>query len=128
MSNKHIYLVAFYSIKPRKGVNTSVKGWMDDHANLQYDEKVEITRGIKKSASTAKIILNFNTKTVERNSFNANRDFKDLFKYFFGGYHKYITEVMTQLDPSYLTSILDELEEEMKAEQAKEDAEKVPTE
>jgi hypothetical protein len=97
-----------------------VKGWMDDPANLRYDEKVEITRGVRKNAATAKIILNLVDKRVERNNFNENKDFKDLFKYFFGGYHQYITEVMKQLDPEYLTSILDELETEMNAEQAKE--------
>ncbi len=120
MNNKHIYLVAFYSLKPQKGANTQVKGWMDNPANLRYDEKVEITRGVKKNSATAKIILNLVTKTVERNNFNDNRDFKDLFKYFFGGYHQYITEVMKQLDPEYLTSILDELEAEMNAKNAEE--------
>lgn len=112
-------------MKPKQGVNTSVKGWMDDPANLRYDEKVEITRGIKKNSHTAKIILNLVDKKVERNNFNSNKEFKELFKYFFGGYHKYITEVMKQLDPEYLTSILDELESEMKAEQDKENAKEV---
>ena len=116
---KDIYLVGFYSMKPRPGVRTTVKGWMNDQANLQYDEKVEITRGIKNSAASAKILLNLSTKTVERNGFNADREFKSLFKYFFGGYHQYITEVMKQLDPAYLTEILDELQTEMEAEQAK---------
>jgi prolyl-tRNA editing enzyme YbaK/EbsC (Cys-tRNA(Pro) deacylase) len=115
---KDIYLVGFYSMKPRKGVKTTVKGWMNDQANLQYDEKVEITRGIKNSAMTAKIVLNLSKKTVERNGFNADRDFKSLFKYFFGGYHQYITEVMKQLDPEYLADVLDELQAEMEAEQA----------
>lgn len=116
MASNKIYLVSFYGLKPKPGVKTSVKGWMDNPDNLQYDEKVEITRGIKKSAATAKIVLNLSTKTVERNGFNSDRDFKTLFKYFFGGYHKYITEVMTQLDPTYLASILDELQAEMEAE------------
>lgn len=115
---KGIYLVGFYSMKPRPGVRTTVKGWMNDQANLQYDEKVEITRGLKNSAITAKIVLNLTTKTVERNGFNADRDFKSLFKYFFGGYHQYITEVMKQLDPEYLADVLDELQAEMEAEQA----------
>ena len=112
---KSIYLVGFYSMKPRAGVKTTVKGWMSDPANLQYDEKVEITRGIKNSAATAKILLNLSAKTVERNSFNSDRDFKSLFKYFFAGYHQYITAVMTQLDPEFLTQVLDELQAEMEA-------------
>ncbi len=118
MNNKNIYLVAFYSMKPRPGVKTNVKGWMKDTANLQYDEKVEITRGLKSGANVAKIVLDLSTKTVTRNNFNQDKDFKKLFKYFFGGYHNYITAVMKQLDPDYLTSVLDELEAEMKAADA----------
>jgi len=121
LKNKHdIYLVAFYGMKPRRGVNTSVKGWMADKNNLQYDEKVEITRGQKKSSSLANVILNLSQKNVERNTFNDDRDFKSFFKYYFGGYDQYITAVMTQLDPTYLTAILDELEAEMKEAQANE--------
>lgn len=117
---KDIYLVAYYYQRPRPGVNTSVKGWMDDTANFQYDEKVDITAGLRKDAGTANILLNLSTKTVERNRFNEDRDFKTLFKYFFGGYHRYITQVMSQLDPDYLKDILDELEAEMKTEEATE--------
>lgn len=121
MKQKSIYLLGFYSTKPRAGVNTSVKGWMSNPDNLQYDEKVEITRGIKGAAATgAKIRLNLSTKTVERNGFNEDRDFKSLFKYFFSGYHQYITAIMTQLDPVYLSSVLDELQAEMEAAQAAE--------
>ena len=107
-------------MKPRQGVNTSVKGWMADKNNLQYDEKVEITRGQKKSSSLANVILNLSQKSVERNTFNDDKDFRSFFKYYFGGYDQYITAVMTQLDPTYLTTILDELEAEMKEAQANE--------
>jgi prolyl-tRNA editing enzyme YbaK/EbsC (Cys-tRNA(Pro) deacylase) len=107
-------------MKPKPGVNTSVKGWMENPTNLRYDERVEITRGLKKDTAAAKILLNLSEKTVTRNGFNEDRDFKSLFKYFFGGYHQYITQVMSQLDPEYLKSILDELEAEMKAAEAEE--------
>jgi len=117
---KDIYLVAFYYMKPRPGVNTAIKGWMDNKDNLRYDERVEVTRGLKKDVTAANIILNFSNKTVEKNGFNGDKDFKSLFKYFFGGYHQYITQVMTQLDPDYLKEILDELEAEMKAAEAEE--------
>ena len=118
MKQKNIYLVAHYGMKPREGVKTNVAGWMDNPDNLQYDEAVDISRGVKKSAATARILLNLSTKTVERNNFNSDRDFKSLFKYFFGGYHQYITTVMTQLDPAFLTDIVNELEQEMLAVQA----------
>ncbi len=121
MNNKHnIYLVAFYGMKPRPGVNTSKKGWMEDKNNLQYDERLEITKGRKKSSALANVVLDLSTKTVVKNTFNDDSDFKSFFKYYFGGYHHYITTVMKQLDPEYLTSILDELDAEMKAAEASE--------
>jgi hypothetical protein len=109
-------------MKPKLGVNTSIKGWMNNKDNLRYDERVEVTRGLKKDVTAANIILNFSNKTVEKNGFNGDKDFRSLFKYFFGGYHQYITQVMSQLDPEYLKEILDELEAEMKEAQAKEEA------
>ena len=121
-AQKDIYLLGFYSMKPRQGVKTNVKGWMNNPDNLQYDEKVEITRGVKNSASNAKILLNMSKKTVERNGFNSDKEFKSLFKYFFGGYHQYITAVMTQLDPAFLTEVLDELQVEMETAQAEQAA------
>ena len=115
MKHKDIYLVAFYSIKPKDHVNTSVKGWMNDPTNISYDENIEITRGIKKNAGVAKVVLNLSAKTVERNTWKNDADFNLLFKYFFASYHKYIIQVMTQLDPEYLEQIVNELEAEMKA-------------
>jgi len=126
-NKNNIYLVAFYGMKPRKGVNTSKKGWMEDKSNLQYDEKVEITRGHKKSSALANVILNLSQKSVERNTFNDDRDFKSFFKYYFGGYDQYITAVMKQLDPEYLTSILDELEAEMQQAESDTHAQEVPS-
>lgn len=87
---------------------------MDNPDNLQYDERVEIVRGLKSNTNTAKIVLDFSTKAVIRNGFNEDRDFKKLFKYFFGGYHQYMTTVMKQLDPEWMDLVVDELEQEIK--------------
>ena len=128
MSNKNIYLVAFYSITPRKGVNTSRKGWMDDKANLQYDERLEITKGLKKNSNVANVILNLTDKTIAKNNFNDNSDFRSFFKYYFGGYHKYISTVMKEIDPAYLEAFLSDMEEEVKAAESKAQDEKVQAE
>ena len=125
MKNQNIYLVAHYVMKPRPGVKTNVKGWMEDSSNLQYDESVEITRGLKKNSNTAKIILNFSNKTVERNGFNSDRDFKSFFKYFFEGYHQYMTAVMKNLDPAFMEEIVSELEAELKEKEAQQSQEEV---
>jgi len=113
--NKDIYLVAFYHLKPRPGVNTSQKGWMDNFDNITYDESIEITRGVKKNSSIAKVILNLSKKSVDRNTWGTARSFDEYFKHYFMGYHKYVTTVMTQLDAEYMNSMLDEMQADLDA-------------
>jgi len=114
-------------MKPRRGVNTSKKGWMDDKANLQYDERLEITRGLKKNSSIASVILNLSDKTITKNTFNDNSDFRSFFKYYFGGYHKYVSTVMKEIDPVYLEEFLKDMEAEAAAAEEKKN-EEVPAE
>ena len=109
-NKKDIFLVAFYHLKPRPGVNTSKKGWMADTNNITYDESIEITRGIKKNSGMAKVVLNLSNKTVERNTWGTERSFDEYFKHYFTGYHKYVTAVMVQLDAEYLNKMLDEMQ------------------
>ena len=120
---KDLFLVAFHPLRAKAGVKTSVKGWMNNPDNLQYTEQVEITRGKKNNIGTASIVLNLSTKQVDRNTLNDDRDFKSMFKYFFSGYHKYITAVMTQLDPEFMVEIIDELQAEMDAAETESPAE-----
>lgn len=111
-----IFLVAHYSKKPKPGVNTAEPGWMDKEGNVQYDEKVEITRGLKKNSIDAKVVLNLSKKAVSRNSWQSNRSFDELFRYFFEGYSQYITAVMKQLDSDYLLSQIDHMQQELDKE------------
>ena len=115
-----IYLLAFYHMRPRPGVRTQVKGWMDDLNNITYDENVEITRGKRKHINTAKVVLNLSQKRVEYNGWGTKRSFDEYFKHFFKGYHQYITAVMSQLDVEYFNKMLDEMQVELDAETAKE--------
>lgn len=119
---KDIYLVAYYTQKPRTGVNTSKKGWMDNPDNVQLDERVEITRGEKSSALLSGVILNLSQKKVTRNRYGDNVNFDDMFKYFFKGYHQYVTQVMTQLDAEYFNKMLDEMQAELEKEEVKDEA------
>ena len=121
MKNKNIYLVAFYYAKPRPGVQTQVKGWMDNPENIRYDERVEITRGLKKDAAAAGVIMDLSNKTVDRNRYGENKSFDEMFKYFFKGYNKYITQVMVQLDAEYFNKMLDEMQAEWETEKAQEE-------
>jgi hypothetical protein len=103
-------------MKPRPGVKTNVKGWMDNADNITYDERIEISRGLKKNSAAAKVILNLSDRTIYRNTWGTDRSFDEYFKYFFKGYHQYLTTVMTQLDAEYFNKMLDEMQAEIEAE------------
>ena len=111
--NKGIFLVAQYYMKPKDHVNTSVKGWMDDPENIRYDEKVMISRGLRTKDMHAQVILNLSDKKVEKNSFNTDKSFDDIFRYFLDNYTDYIARTMAQLDPAYLTQVADHIEQEI---------------
>jgi hypothetical protein len=118
MKKQNIYLVAHYITRPKNPKKTHIPGYMKNPDNCQFDEQVQVsTRLRKQDLVTAKIIMNLSEKKVEQNSFNGNKNFNDLFKYFFKGYHKYITEVMAKLDPEYFNQMLDEMQSELNADQ-----------
>lgn len=115
MKKQTIYLVAHYTTKPKDPKKTHIAGYMKDPANHQYDEQVAIQTRLKPNDVNAKIVMNLVDKTVTTNRFNDNRDFNELFKYFFKGYHKYITQIMAQLDPVYFDQMLNEMQAELDA-------------
>ena len=112
---KSIYLVAHYVTKPKNPKMTHIPGYMKDPANHQYDEQVAIQSRLKPNDVNAKIVMNLVTKKVETNRFNNNKDFNELFKYFFKGYHKYVTEIVSKLDPVYFDQMLNEMQAELDA-------------
>lgn len=119
MKKSNIYLVAKYATRPRNPKKTHIPGYMKDPNNYQYDEQVQISSRLRnQDLQTAKIILNLSQKTVDKNSFNELKKFDELFKYFFKGYHKYITEVMVKLDAEYFNIMLDEMQAELDNEKA----------
>jgi hypothetical protein len=121
MKKSNIYLVAQYITKPRDPRKTHIPGYMKDPANHQFDERVQIATKLKnQDLYTAKIILNLTEKTVDKNAFNDVKNFDELFKYFFKGYHKYITEVMVKLDAEYFNKMLDEMQAELDTEKNEE--------
>jgi len=112
---KGIFLIAQYTQKPKEGVNTSVRGWMENPNNIRWDERVEISRGLRTRDMHAQVILDLTQRRVEQNSFNGTRDFDTVFKYFLNNYSEYIARVMSQLDPDYLRKLADDMEQELKA-------------
>lgn len=105
---KDIFLVATYMQKPKNPHMTVHSGYMLNPENIQLDEQVEFTKGLKaKHEDTAGVILNLQQKTVLRNKYDPEqRDFDILFKYFLHAYPKYVMQVMAQLDMAYLEQFI----------------------
>jgi hypothetical protein len=110
---KNIYLVAQYMMKPQPHVNTSKKGWMDNPENVRYDEQVAFTRGLRTKDMNAQVILDLSNKQVERNTFKTDKSFDDIFRYFLENYTDYVAQTMVQLDPEYLSSVANTLNDEL---------------
>jgi hypothetical protein len=119
MSKTKVHLVAHYYQKPKDGVNTSKKGWMEDANNLRWDEKVEIVRNLRNRDRTAQVILDLVNKKVINNSFTGEKDFDKLFEYYFLNYNQYVTTVMAQLDSDYVYALINRIEGEIDSAEEK---------
>ena len=112
-----LYLVAWYYMKPRKGVNTSQKGWMENPANVQWDEQFGLVRKLGNKENNAPVILDLVNQRIQRNRFQTDKSFDEIFKYFFASYHKEIIQVMMKHAPTQLDEIVARLEKEYKEEE-----------
>ena len=97
MKQKNVYLIAKYSAHPRKKHATAAAGYMKDPANVQWDEQVIVTLGLKnKDFLTGRIVLNINEQKVERNSFQNGKTFMELFEYFYNANPQDISRSLQQ--------------------------------
>lgn len=115
---KDLHLLAFYMAKPRRGVRTEQAGWNKNPDNVQYDERVEFTKGLNgKDQQYAGVVLNLAKKIVVQNRFDPQqRNFDDMFKYFLEAYPKEVATVMAELDVEYLKQFIPEEEKKQDEE------------
>jgi hypothetical protein len=82
--SKDVYITAKYYAKPRNPRQTYKVGYMKDDANIQHDETIDVTLGLKnKDLESARIILNVSKQVITKNSFGGDKTFHDLFSYFY---------------------------------------------
>ena len=68
--------------------------------NIEYDESINITKGLKtRDEINAKVILDLTNQIVKKNAFNDNRDFPSILAHYQEGYPKYINPLLAQLYP-----------------------------
>ncbi len=115
MAEKHFYLTAQYTMRPKEHVRTTQAGWTRDPANYQYDEQVAIVRGLKNRDRQAKVILNLSAARVEQNGWTGERDFDRMFGYFLENYEEYVGKAMSQINPEFLRAFIEKYSQEEKA-------------
>jgi hypothetical protein len=85
-------------MKPKDPKRTKEPGYITNIENIDYDESINITRGLKtKDQLNAKVVLNLSTQTVTKNSWNDNKDFPGMLAHYQEGYPKYINPLIAQL-------------------------------
>lgn len=105
--------MAYYSARPKDPKRTKEKGYMKDPVNFDYDESINITRGLKnKDVINARVILNLNQQQVTKNTFNDNNDFPTLLAHYQEGYPKYINPLLGMIYPEINDAVVDVQEEE----------------
>ena len=106
MRTKDIFLVAYYHTRPKDPRRTKEAGYITNPDNINYEESINITRGLKyRDETTAGVILNLSQQQVARNTFKSDADFASLLGYFQKGYPKYINPIIEQLYAEELNEV-----------------------
>jgi len=94
---KDIYVIAQYYAKPKNPKMTRVPGYMTDEANIAWDERVDVTYGLRsKDLVASKVVINISKQAVEKDSFKSGRSFDELFSYFYSANPKQIANAIRQ--------------------------------
>jgi len=94
---KSAFLIAQYFAKPRHPEQTYRSGYMKDESNISWDETVNITSGLKDKDLTSAVILDISNKKVVKNNFNTDKDFDELFDYYFNAQPQEITHALAKV-------------------------------
>jgi hypothetical protein len=85
-------------MKPKDPKRTKEAGYMSNIDNIEYDESINITKGLKqRDELNAKVILDLTNQTVKKNTFNNNKDFPSILAHYQEGYPKYLNPLIAQL-------------------------------
>lgn len=81
---------------------------MVDPNNFDYDESINITKGLKlRDQLNAKVILDLTDQKVIKNGFNSSKDFPSLLSHYQEGYPKYLNPLIAQLYKDQLDEPVD---------------------
>ena len=92
------YLICNYIMVPKNPSITSVPNQQKDPNNVQYDEQVFFDSKIRTKDESASVILNMETKTIEKNRLDEKLTYDQLHDYFYKAYKQYMDPVLKALD------------------------------
>ena len=98
MADLSIYLIAKYTGQPKDPKQTHKAGYMKDPENIEYEEQVYITRGLKDKDIKNQVILNLTEQKIIKNLFKNAVTFEELFEHFYQGYPTYIDDAVNSLN------------------------------
>jgi hypothetical protein len=115
---KKVHLVAQYFARPRKKHATAVAGYMKDVNNIQWDEQVNITVGLKdRDLVNSRIVLNISDQSVVKNSFQTGKTFMELFQYFYTASPQEISQKLQQVGITIGETKSDTVQEDVRGEE-----------
>lgn len=89
--------MATYVARPKNPRQTSLKGYMSNPDNIEYDEHLSMTKGFKDKYLSNHVILDLTEQKLVKNSFNTNRNFEDVFEHFMQNYEEHIKSSLKKL-------------------------------
>lgn len=82
-------------MKPRKGVQTHISGWMNDNKNIQWDEAFKMSSGLKdKDLLESQVILDIDDNKIVKN-WKSGETYEKLMEYYLKHYAKYISDFIS---------------------------------
>jgi len=90
--------VAQYVAKPKNPRQSSQPGYMSNPDNIQWDERMYISQGLRKKDHQMNVILDLTEEKIIKNSFNSGKSFEEVFKYFYEAYGDYIDDSVNKIN------------------------------
>ena len=98
MADLSIYLIAKYTGMPKDPSQTAKPGYMKDPNNVEYDEQVYISRGLRDKDLKNQVVLNLTEEKIVKNNFNPGKNFSEIFTHYYDSYAEYIDDCINQIN------------------------------
>lgn len=97
MKTKSRHLLVKYIQRPKDSTKTSIKGYMSDEKNQQWDEAVEFSVGLRKNDIIKyNVILDMDKKIVIKNNMGGESQWQPIWDYYYKNYSKQIEQYLAR--------------------------------